>query len=145
MDSVDRVRADALTLCEAEEAAASIRGFGGFEVPQLLRSDAYARLRGATQYDMWRPAADAVVELLPRCQAIARRRPPVRMSFVISEDTITALENETASAAAVAQLRYLRDLARKPAHCVRILQRLGRARVSIRAVVDTQRLHTGPR
>ncbi|MFK0244479.1 Scr1 family TA system antitoxin-like transcriptional regulator [Amycolatopsis azurea] len=123
MESVDRVRAEARMLCEAEEQAVSIRGFGGFEVPHLVRADAYARRRWvwAAQHKLWRPAADAVVELLPRRQALVNRCRPVRMSLVVSEGAIIALENETAPDTAVAQLRYLRDLTREPAHCVRIL------------------------
>lgn len=124
MDTLASARADALAHCEAEEAAVSIRGFGGCNFPDVLRAGSYARQRWAwaKQHNLWRPAAVAAAEVLPRRRAVLRRSPPVRMSFVVSEGAIMALERGTGDpGVAVAQLRYLRDLIDELALCVRIL------------------------
>ncbi|WP_410659556.1 Scr1 family TA system antitoxin-like transcriptional regulator [Amycolatopsis sp. lyj-112] len=118
------MRADALARCEAEESAASIRCFGGFGFPDVLRADSYASQRWvwAKQHSCWQPAADAAAELLPRRRAALRLGPVVRMSFVVSEGAIMALERGMGDpGVAVAQMRHLRDLIDELAPCVRIL------------------------
>ncbi|MFF5264320.1 helix-turn-helix domain-containing protein [Actinomadura viridis] len=97
----------------AEQAARLVRCFGDRHVPELLRTDAYAREVIGEQ------APDRRVELLARRRRILRRRPrPVNLWVVLDE---AALWRPVGDAATMrGQLEHLREISWRPNVTVQI-------------------------
>ncbi|WP_125677198.1 Scr1 family TA system antitoxin-like transcriptional regulator [Amycolatopsis sp. WAC 04182] len=121
-DTLDRIRADAVALCRAEETAVSIRSYGGLEFPDLLMDGAYAEQMWSMRTAFQPLPAIAGALLQPRRMAVLRRDPPAEASFVVNESALTVLEYGRGDPrVATAQLRWLADRIDERACTVRVL------------------------
>ncbi|HET6288775.1 MAG TPA: Scr1 family TA system antitoxin-like transcriptional regulator [Amycolatopsis sp.] len=122
MDTRDRIRADALALCRAEETGVSIRSYGGLEIPDLLMNGGYADQMWTMRRAMAPLPAIAGARLQSRRTAVLHRDPAAEMFFVVNEHALVALEYGRGDPrAAVTQLRSLHAFAAKRVGTVRVL------------------------